>query len=548
MRYQEYLLSSALGVILCDDFLFPGHPLLRGHKLTAKDIDFLKGKGIDRIFGAELDDSDIVAETVLEVVAARLAGKGTAYQVDERGQCRIVASRDGILFFDRERLEKFNRFSENLILNPSAPCRPVKSDEIIARLELTIPAMSSQQLDNLVLRLSGNGALLNVIDDYPRKTAFVYTRLYNDETENARLTGQVTALIKDFAAYGLDFSGEYNARHETESIADMIQQAADDGYELIFVVPCQRTSSREDVIPSALNKYVDEIISPAFPAVGCSDLLIAAKRRTRIISLPFAYAGHNHPALSEDIAKAILLEKLNAFEFHRRPDVFIPSGEFLSEEEQTHLIKSSGRGSDSAAEIAVVILAAGVSSRAKRNKLLLEDQNGRPLFMNAVYAALKSKASPVFLITGHQHEELEHCLEDIDINVVYNSDYRSGIKTSINLGLRLVPSSCDGAILLPADMPEITPALLDKMIAAFDRKQPRQVVMLSYKGVKFNPVLWSSSLFSEADLVPENAHVRAVFMEHEDYTRLVKIPAKDKNLLFDVTYPADIETVEKKNK
>ena len=72
--------------------------------------------------------------------------------------------------------------------------------------------------------------------------------------------------------------------------------------------------------------------------------------------------------------------------------------------------------------------------------------------------------------------------------------------------------------------------------------------MLSYKGVKFNPVLWSSSLFSEADLVPENAHVRAVFMEHEDYTRLVKIPAKDKNLLFDVTYPADIETVEKKNK
>ena len=69
----------------------------------------------------------------------------------------------------------------------------------------------------------------------------------------------------------------------------------------------------------------------------------------------------------------------------------------------------------------------------------------------------------------------------------------------------------------------------------------KQVVMFSCHGVRSNPVIWSQALFDKADIVPENAQQRPVFMEHSDYTVLVDI--KDQNKLLDVTFAADIAAV-----
>ena len=98
-------------------------------------------------------------------------------------------------------------------------------------------------------------------------------------------------------------------------------------------------------------------------------------------------------------------------------------------------------------------------------------------------------------------------------------------------------------MLLPADMPNIKASDINKLIDKFNPNLEKQVIMYSYKDVKKNPILWSKSLFSEADLVPENVATRGAFIEHTDYTTLIKTTKE--NLLWDVTYPADIEKLKK---
>lgn len=93
-----------------------------------------------------------------------------------------------------------------------------------------------------------------------------------------------------------------------------------------------------------------------------------------------------------------------------------------------------------------------------------------------------------------------------------NHDYASGVKTSIRLGLKSVPSSCDGALLIPADMPNITAEYLNRMIKSFNKGKERQLLVSAYGGHKYNPVLWSSDLYPTADLVPEDSHLRQVFL------------------------------------
>lgn len=545
MQVKQFLLSDAKGKYLCAEYNLNGKILPRGHKVTAEDAKLLKTLGVKSIFAAEVEEGDVNAATALEIIATRLCGENLGFIAAENGLCKIAAQNQGVLCVEEERVLKFNRLFPELILNTHRSWKRVGEQEIIAELELLSPAMAQKDIDKIILHLSGNLPLLNVAADYPKKVAFIYPCLQKTAAETERFTAQVAELIRTLAPLNLEFSGEYQTSYEEEDLSSTIEMAEKDGYEIIFIVSPVQNISTYDVIPQAMTHYVDELVLSGLPSVGGSDLYIGTKRAARIITLPYNFAESNSEEHYQNICKAIVLEKPTKLDFADKENIHLPPNLTLTEDEQQHIIAAAPLSlSSTNANIAAVILAAGSSSRAKCNKLLKE-YDGEPVFMKSVQAALASKASPIYLISGYQHEELEEYLQskNIDINVVYNSDYRSGIKTSIRLGLNLVPNSCQGAVLLPADMPNIKAADIDKLIDKFNQDSEKQVIMYSYKGIKKNPILWSKSLFAEADLVPENAATRGAFLEHTDYTTLVKTTKE--NILWDVTYPADIEKLKK---
>ncbi len=544
MFYFEFDVNHALGIRIAEEIRFDGQVLEKGHELTEEDIIQLKLSGITKVFGAEMGENDISNETALGIIAAKICGDNTAYSIGKNGVCKIVAIKDGVLVCADDRVAKFNRLAHNLILNTIEPYALVKSGEVIAELELTLPVIEQTMVDEIIFNLSGNIELISVAVQKKKKTALVYTKLYNDAIETAHFTDVVTKLVKDFSELQFDFQNEYNARHTIDDVGNAVQKAVDDGNDLIFILSGQKSVDEKDVIPAALNSYVDELVNLSIPQVGASDLMIAEKRGQKIIALPYNYDKFDSKLADHFIKLAIVNERLHKYDFSRPQNVLLSSGQELSEAEQNTLLTAENKKlAKGEANIAVVILAAGLGSRAGRNKLMLEVDE-KPMFLKAVEAAVKSKASPVFVITGYNAAEMEEFLEDIDVNVIYNPSYRAGVKTSITLGLKSVPGFCDGALLLPADMPNITPEFINKMIKSFKKTEEKQLCIATRKGNKSNPVIWSKSLFGVADMVPENAHLRPVFMEHSDYTNLVEAP-NDK-LLLDVNFPNDIDKLKKK--
>ena len=146
--------------------------------------------------------------------------------------------------------------------------------------------------------------------------------------------------------------------------------------------------------------------------------------------------------------------------------------------------------------IAGIILAAGTSSRMGRNKLI-ESVHGKPLVRHAVDAALASRLDPVLVVTGHEAAKVGAALGDASITLAHNSDYREGLSTSLRTGIAAVPPSCDGAMVLLGDMPGISPALIDRLIAAFDPAADRAICMAVADGHRGHPVLWSRAFFGE---------------------------------------------------
>ena len=86
-------------------------------------------------------------------------------------------------------------------------------------------------------------------------------------------------------------------------------------------------------------------------------------------------------------------------------------------------------------DLAVVILAAGISSRlGDITKQLLVYKN-ETLLKIAVKKALEI-SKDVFVVLGHEKEKCEKELKDFDVNIIYNPNYKKGMGSTLSLGIK----------------------------------------------------------------------------------------------------------------
>jgi CTP:molybdopterin cytidylyltransferase MocA/xanthine/CO dehydrogenase XdhC/CoxF family maturation factor len=165
------------------------------------------------------------------------------------------------------------------------------------------------------------------------------------------------------------------------------------------------------------------------------------------------------------------------------------------------------------ARIAGIVLAAGTSSRMGRNKLI-ENVREKPLVRHAVDAALASRLDPILVVTGHDAAKVGTALNGVSVSVIHNSDYREGLSTSLRAGIAAVPETCDGAMVLLGDMPGITPALIDRLIAAFDPAANRAICVAAAHGHRGHPVLWARAFFSSIATLSGDRGARELLDSH----------------------------------
>jgi molybdenum cofactor cytidylyltransferase len=175
--------------------------------------------------------------------------------------------------------------------------------------------------------------------------------------------------------------------------------------------------------------------------------------------------------------------------------------------------------------VAALLLAAGASRRMGGPNKLVATIGGRPLVRIAAEAALASRASLLTVVTGHRAAETEAALAGLRAAVIHNPDYANGLSTSLRAGLAHVPADADAVVVLLGDMPAVTPAMIDKVIAAFDPARGREIIVPTFEGQRGNPVLWSRRFFSELMAVEGDKGGRDVIAAHRDAVAEVELGA-----------------------
>jgi molybdenum cofactor cytidylyltransferase len=174
-------------------------------------------------------------------------------------------------------------------------------------------------------------------------------------------------------------------------------------------------------------------------------------------------------------------------------------------------------------QIACIVLAAGRSTRMGAANKLLTDVGGKAMVRWVAEAALASGARPVLVVTGHQGADVRAALAGLEVAFVENSDYAAGLSTSLKAGIRAVPASTDGALVMLGDMPLIRGAHLDRLIAAFAEHKGSGIIVSAHAGKRGNPVLWPRACFGEMLLLDGDAGARQLMAAHAAEIREVDL-------------------------
>jgi CTP:molybdopterin cytidylyltransferase MocA len=130
--------------------------------------------------------------------------------------------------------------------------------------------------------------------------------------------------------------------------------------------------------------------------------------------------------------------------------------------------------------VAGVLLAAGEGSRLGSPKALVE-LGGVRLVDRGIALLRDGGTAPVVAVTGAAVVDL------LGVIMVHNPDWRSGMGSSLAVGLGSVPVSCDAAVVALVDQPLVGPGSVRRLIAAY--RTGARVAVAAYHGQQRNPVL-----------------------------------------------------------
>jgi molybdenum cofactor cytidylyltransferase len=532
MIYADMPVAEAEGAILAHGQFAGGRKLPKGHRLTAADVAALGAAGIGSVAGFRLEPGDVAEDEAADRVARAAAGAHTTRSAAFTGRCNLFAAADGVLAYDRDRLDALNLVDEAVTVAALAPFEPVRAGQMLATVKI-IPFAVAEPLLQACLAPLAASPLLSVAPYRGLRAGLIETVVPGGRNKPSDKLVRVTA--DRLGAVGATLAGSAQCSHDARDVAEAVAAELAAGRDLVLIAGASATTDRRDVVPAGIVAAGGAIDHFGMPVDPGNLLLLAHVGTVPVIGLPGCARS---PKLN---GFDFVLQRLAAGLKVSRADVMRMGAAGLLKEIGTRpLPRAQATGepppaAGRAPRIAAVVLAAGTSSRMGGSNKLLQPIAGVPMVRRSVEATLASGARPVIVVTGRDAAEIGAALAGLDVRLVHNPGFAAGMAGSLKAGIAAVPADADGAVVALADMPYVSAAHIDRLIAAFDEDEGRTVCVPTHDGKWGNPVLWSRRYFPEMRAIAGDKGARELL--HTYAETLCEVPMEDAGILRDFDTP-----------
>ncbi len=191
------------------------------------------------------------------------------------------------------------------------------------------------------------------------------------------------------------------------------------------------------------------------------------------------------------------------------------------------------------ARVGIALLAAGSSERLGSPKQLVQFED-KSLLRRAAETALESCCSPMVVVLGANQEACVAELAGLEIQIASNSDWQSGMGSSVRSGLEalLAADELAAVVFMVCDQLLVTPQILDSLVNTFEAGD-HPIVASEYEGEVGVPALFALSLFPELLALKGPEGARKVIQRHRDESAIVPFPGG----MVDIDTPEDLAKI-----
>ncbi len=541
MRFGPIPTAEATGAILAHSLATPALRLKKGRTLTPADIAALLATGVAEIVVARLDPDDLPEDAAAEALAGALAGLPDPTRHDPAhaglpdlsrsapftGRVNFYAEADGLFRVDAAAVAALNRVDPAITLATLPDLARVRPRQMVATVKIIPYAVAGAHVRAAAAH--AHQGVLAVHRFHPRSVSLILTRTPGlKESLIAKGAAVVRARVE---ALGWTLLPPVTVPHETAAVAAAVAAATGD---VLLLLGGSATSDAADTCPAGVVAAGGRLIRYGMP-VDPGNLIFVAERAGRpVVGLPGCARS---PALN---GADWVLERLAAgLPVGDAEIAAMGVGGLLKEiparpQPRAGLAPTPGRP-----HVAAVILAAGAARRMRgRDKLLEPIADGRPVLRAVAEAARASRADTVVAVVPPAAEARRAALSGLGLTLVEAPDWAEGMAASLRAGLAAVTDRAEAVVVLLADMPEVAAADIDRLIAAFDPAEGREIVRaVAADGTPGHPVLFGRRFFESLAALQGDRGARDVLAEAGEF--VVEVATRGRAAVTDLDTPED---------
>ena len=173
--------------------------------------------------------------------------------------------------------------------------------------------------------------------------------------------------------------------------------------------------------------------------------------------------------------------------------------------------------------IRAILLAAGQSKRLKGENKLIRKFKNKPLIDHAINSLIKSKISKIIVVVGHEDRKVKKIIKkNKKIIFTLNKKYKSGISSSIKVGLKKISKKNKGFVVVQSDMPFIKSSDINKICNSI-KKRKFLVHALKFKNKIGNPIGFDILVMKKFKKIKGDIGAKFMVNRLEKRTNFIKV-------------------------
>ena len=532
MKFGDVALKDAENAILAHSMRLADGLLPKGRVLDKDDIAQLAVAGISSVVAARLEDGDLNENEAALTIAKALQNKNLVASGGNTGRANLRAETAGVALIDAETVHRLNAVDEAVTVSTLRPYDTVSKGHVAATVKIITFGVSGDTVGRCVAIAKENDPPVRVSPFGTPKIGFVQTLVPG--LKKSLVSKASSATAARLSAMGLDIADERHCEHKEAAVAENLSALAAAGCDIVLVLGASAIVDRRDTVPAAVVAAGGEIDHLGLPVDPGNLLLFAKLGDTRVLGIPSSARSPRLHGFDWVLQRLVAGVDVTPEDLTR-----MGVGGMLKEMPGRPVSRDQEELDDLTDEVGPaiggILLAAGQSRRMGSANKMLVDVDGVPMVVHAARAMLNSNVSPVIVVLGHESEQVENALKEMDLRFVRNPDYTDGLSTSLRAGLSALPAICDGAVVTLGDMPGVRAGDLNILIDEFDPGAGQSIIVPTHAGKRGNPVLWARRYFEEISSVSGDVGARHLIGANADQVH--EVSTVNPGVLIDLDTP-----------